>query len=323
MVKADAYGLGAIPVARALEQTEPWGFGVATVAEGQELRRAGIDRPILVVSPLLSWDFASAREWRLTPTLGDPAAIAEWISQRGDAWHLAIDTGMNRTGIRWDRMGEVTELVRAAPPEGAFTHLHSPELNDGSMAVQQDRFAAAVAMLPGRPRWLHVEGSLAVERQSPSPWDLVRPGVFLYGGGGGVGSSVTPEPVAHFRARVLEVRHVPNGDTVSYSATWRAHGDRRVATIGAGYADGFRRAFSTGGRALVRGREVSVAGLVNMDMTMLDVTAVACEVGDVVTLLGRDGDAQIELNEMARNAGLSPYEVLVGLRLRAARVYTS
>jgi alanine racemase len=321
MVKADAYGLGAVSVAHALEELSPWGFGIATLNEGEELRNAGIERPILVVCPLLHWDFEAARSWRLTPTLGFPDAIAAWITDGGENWHLAIDTGMNRAGIPWNRINEVADLVREHPPEGAFTHLHSADRNDGSAEIQQRRFAEAVAALPTRPRYLHVEASAAIERQSPSPWDLVRPGVFLYGVGGEPGSSAQPEPVVHFRARVLEVRDVPNGETVSYAASYRAVGDRRIATIGVGYADGFRRSFSNRGEVLIRGRRVPVAGLVNMDMTMLDVTDVTCEPGDVATLLGREGDEELDINDVSKHVELSPYELLVGLRMRAPRVY--
>ena len=322
MVKADGYGLGAVPVARALDSTDPWGFGVATVAEGEELRRAGIERRILVVSPLLPWDFDDARKWRLIPTLGPPASISAWLATGGGAWHLSIDTGMNRAGVRWDQVADVVEMVRSHPPDGAFTHLHSPEANDQSMALQQERFRRALALLPSRPTFLHAEGSAAIERQSPSPWNLTRPGVFLYGVGGGPGSSLRPETVAHFRARVLEIHSVPNGETVSYGGTWRAQGTRRVATIGVGYADGYRRAFSNGGPVLIHGRRAAVAGLVNMDMTMIDVTDIPCEVGDAVTLLGRDGEATLDINDVARGVQLSPYELLVGLSMRAPRLYS-
>jgi alanine racemase len=321
MVKADAYGIGAIPVVRALDSLDPWGYGVATIGEGEELRDAGVERPILVVSPLLPWDMQAARALRLTPTLGFPEEIAAWAANDGGDWHLAIDTGMSRQGIPYTDVASIAELVRAHPPEGAFTHLHSSDRNDETMTQQQERFRQAVAALPERPRFLHVEASAAIERQSPSPWDLVRPGVFLYGAGGEEGSAITPEPVAHLRARVLEVRDVPNGESVSYGATYRAVGHRRIATIGAGYADGFRRGLGDHGTAILRGRLVRIAGVVNMDMTMLDVTEVPCEAGDVVTLLGRDGDEHLDLNEISARAGLSAYEVLTGLRMRAPRLY--
>ena len=323
MVKADAYGLGAVPVVRALESLEPWGYGVATIGEGTELREAGVERPILLVSPLLPWDMPAVRASRLTPTLGFREEIAAWTANGGGSWHFAIDTGMNRAGVAWNEVGTISDLLRANPPEAAFTHLHSADRNDGTMTQQQDRFRQAVANLPARPRYLHVEASAAVERQSPSPWDLVRPGIFLYGGGGDEGSAVAPEPVAHLRARVLQVRDVPNGESVSYGASYRVVGERRIATIGVGYADGFRRGLGDKGVVLVRGKRARVAGVVNMDMTMLDVTGVPCEPGDTATLLGRDGDEHLDLNEVCRRAGMSPYEVLTGLRMRAPRVYST
>lgn len=321
MIKADAYGLGAVAIARTLAPLGVWGFGVACVAEGEELRDAGIDSPLLVFSPLLPDDFADARRLGLTPTLGDPQSIASWIDNGGGAWHLAIDTGMCRAGVPWFRIADVVDLVRRAPPEGAFTHFHSAERNDGTVRAQQERFRAAIAALPERPRLLHAENSPGMERQAPSPWDLARPGVFLYGVGGEVGSPLHPEPVAHLRARVVELRDVPDGEGVSYGATWRAEGERRVATVAAGYADGYRRALGNCGTALVCGRRVAVAGMVTMDMTMLDVTGVPCAVGDVATLLGRDGDELLDVQDVARTAEMSPYELLVGLKLRAPRVY--
>lgn len=322
MVKADAYGLGAVAVARALESLAPWGYGVATVEEGEELRGAGIERPILVLTPLLPWDFAGARAARLTPVLGNPAAIVEWQASGGGAWHLGIDTGMHRTGLPWSRIAEVQAVVAQHPPEGACSHFHSADLNDGTLQLQQQRFRAAISALPARPRCLHVENSPAIERQAPSPWDLARPGVFLYGVGGDNGSAVTPSPVASMRGRIVSLRDVPDGETVSYSGTYRAHGLRRVATVALGYADGYRRALSNRGTALVNGKRVPVAGVVTMDMTMLDVTDIECEVGDVATMMGRDGDELLDVNEVARTADMSPYEILTGLRQRLPRIYT-
>jgi alanine racemase len=321
MVKADAYGLGAVAIANALESLEPWGYGVATLDEAAELRDSGIRRRILVFTPLLPSDFEAARRLEVVPTLGAPDSIELWARNIRARWHLAIDTGMNRAGIGWHQVAAVRDLAAAHPPEGAYTHFHSADRNDGSMQLQQDRFNAAVAALPARPRYLHAENSPAVERQSPSPWDLVRPGVFLYGVGGSAGAAIAPELVASVRARIVEVREVPNGESVSYAATWRATGARRVATVAAGYADGIRRLFGNRGAALVHGRRVPIAGIVTMDMTMLDVTGVDCVPGDVATFAGRDGGATIDLNDFDRELGLSPYEFLTGLGQRASRVY--
>lgn len=321
MVKADAYGLGAVPVARALEDVDPWGFGVATVREGEALRAAGIRRPILVFTPLLPVEFPEVRRLALTPTFGDPVAIRRWVEAGGGDWHLAIDTGMSRAGVPWREVGSLATLVAAHPPAGAFTHFHSAEHNDGSIAVQQQRFGEALASLPVPIPIRHAENSPGLERQSPSPWSLARPGVFLYGVGGDPGSAVRPEPVASLRARVVELRTIEDGETVSYGATYRAHGRRRIATVACGYADGYRRSLGNRGIALVRGVRVPVAGMVTMDMTMLDVTEAPCEVGDVATLIGSEGDEVVDVNDVARLADLSPYEILVGLKLRVPRRY--
>lgn len=320
MVKADAYGLGAVACARALERLDPAGFGVATVREAEELRAAGITRPVYVFSPLLPADFAEARAARAVVTLGDPTAIAAWVESGGGTWHLAIETGMHRAGIRWDQMADVADLVRANPPAGAFTHFHSAERNDGSWEAQEARFTQALAALPVRPPVLHAQNSAGTVRRGASPWSFIRPGVFLYGVGSGDGARLTPEPVVHVRARILETHALHDGDTVSYLATWRAVGQRRVATLGIGYADGYRRSLGNKGPALLHGKRTCIAGVVTMDMTMIDVTDIACHPGDVVTLIGRDGDSLVSVEQVAEFADfMSPYEVLTGLRQRLPR----
>ncbi len=334
MIKADAYGLGAVRVARALEIVHPWGYGVATVEEGAELRRAGITRPILLATPLLPVGIEAAHAARLTPGLGDPDVIEAWVAATGNApWHLAIDTGMSRNGIRWDAVGEIGPLLRRAPPAGAYTHFLAAEADDASVASQTARFTAAVGALPARPPILHAENSAAVERLSgTSSWSLVRPGIVLYGVGTRERDIADgPEPVVALHARVVEVRTIRAGETVSYGGSFRAAGPMRIATVAAGYADGYRRAFSNVGQAIIQGRRTRVVGIVTMDMTMLDVSDVACAVGDVVTLLGtppaegraagRGVAAGIDIRAAARAAGLLPYEVLTGLRHRLRRVY--
>jgi alanine racemase len=343
MIKADAYGLGAGAVARALEPLEPWGYGLATVAEGEELRACGITRPLLICTPLLPGEFDRARAATLTPSLGDPGAIETWIAG-GGAWHLSIDTGMSRAGLPWHEIARVSELVRAAPPEGAFTHFHSADRNDGSAVEQERRFREAVAALPNRPLFLHTENSAALQRRGASEWDLVRPGVALYGVSTGEHVLWTPGLVVHLRARIAELRTVRDGETVSYGAAYRAVGERRIATLPLGYADGYRRSLSNRGMALLHGRRVPVAGVVTMDMTMIDVTGVECEIGDVVTLIGREraeslggepdsrfpipdshsSDRDLSLERVAWDAEMmSPYELLTGLRTRLTRIYRS
>jgi alanine racemase len=320
MVKADAYGLGAVRAARVLDELDPWGFGVATVREGEELRRVGITRPIIVFTPVLDTELDAIRRGGFRPALETRDSIARW-SATDAPWHLAIDTGMGRSGVRWTDVADLRELLGRSPPEGAFTHFHSAEVDDGSREEQERRFEEAIAALPFRPMLLHTDNGAAAVRSERSRWDLVRPGIFLYGVGSGRGAAIQPEPVATVRARVVAMRWIEDGETVSYLATYRAKGRRRIATLPLGYADGYRRSLSNKASVLVNGRRAPVAGLVTMDMTMIDVTDVPCEIGDVVTLLGRDGDDAITLDELGEASGLSPYELLTGLRQRLPRRY--
>ncbi len=321
MVKADAYGLGAVAVSRALERLDPWGFGVATIGEGEELRQASIHRPIVVFTPLLDGEFDAAVRANLTPTLGHASDILRW-KETGRPWQLAIDTGMSRAGVQWNEIDVLADALAAYPPEGAFTHFHSAECNDPSRTEQERRFDAALARLPARPPMVHAENSPAVEHRGPSIWNVVRPGVFLYGVSSGNHPSIRPEPVASVRARVIDLRMIAAGETVSYGATYRAEAPRRIATLGIGYADGYRRILGNRAPVLIGGQRVPVVGMVTMDMTMVDVTDVPCAIGDAATLIGRDGDDQIDVADIARLGELSPYEVLTGLRGRLPRRYS-
>ncbi|MDQ8147167.1 MAG: alanine racemase [Gemmatimonadota bacterium] len=320
MVKADAYGLGAVPVARALERLEPSAFGVSSIAEGEELRAAGIGRPILCFTPVRPDDLPRLRAAGMTPTLSTTETIAAW-GRDGGAWHLAIDTGMHRAGANWDQLDALRDALVAYPPAGAFTHFYSAEADDGSLERQEERFRAALARLPERPAVVHAENSAAIVRRGPSAWDVVRPGIFLYGVGSGAGAALQPAPVAALHARVLELRDIAPGESVSYGATWRARTPRRIATVACGYADGLRRALGNAATALCAGHPVPLVGVVTMDMAMLDVTDVACALGDPITFLGRSGDAWRTAEGVAASAGLSPYELLTGLRLRLPRIY--
>ncbi len=320
MVKADGYGVGGLRAALALDALDPWGFGVSSAAEGQELRRAGITRPIIVFTPILRTEIDSLRRADLTPALGDPAVIESW-GRTGRPWHLQIDTGMSRAGMPWHEVGTHRALLERTAPQGVFTHLHSAERRDDSRDQQEKRFAAALKELPEIPSIVHVENGAAVESRAPSPWTLCRPGIFLYGVSTVEGSPLVPEPVASIRGRIVELRTIAAGEAVSYEATWRAPSARRIATVPIGYADGYRRALSNRGIALVRGLRVKVVGIVTMDMTMLDVTDVEASLGDVVTLLGADGDDVITVSELAQLSGLSPYELLTGLARRLPRQY--
>ena len=321
MIKADAYGLGVAAAVRALDPLGPWGYGIATVAEGEELRRLGVTKPIVVFTPLLDDELAHARSAKLTPSLGFPDEIDAWKRGGGGPWHLSIDTGMSRAGIPWREIRSVRHLTELLPPEGAFTHFHSAELDDGTMESQEARFRDALGALPSRPRLLHTANSAAITRQGRSAWDLVRPGIFLYGVGSGRTAAIQPENVVNLRAPIVEIRNLQAGDTVSYDAALRVDRPARIATLAVGYADGYPRSLSEAGSVLVGGTLAPIAGRVTMDMTMIDVTTLRCDVGDVATLIGRAGDTVLTVERVADTAGVSPYELLTGLRSRVERTY--
>ncbi|PYO68805.1 MAG: alanine racemase [Gemmatimonadetes bacterium] len=326
VVKANAYGVGAVAVSQALEALDPWGYGVATIEEGAELRAAGITRPVLVFTPARNDLFDGYREQRLTPALGDGRTVADWIARgaRGGAFHLEIDTGMGRSGVRWDEVEPLADLLDTPYLEGCYTQFHSAERNDGSAEQQLERFRLAVGRLARRPALLHVANSAAALKGGSFAFDAVRPGVYLYGGSPGVG---LPEgkPVVSVRARVVAVRRVRAGDSVSYNASWTAARDTTIATLGIGYADGLRRSLGASGRAqvLLRGRPCPIIGLVTMDLTMLDVGDGPATVGDVATLVGSadGGGGAITLEQFAAWSGELQREFLTGLGPRLPRIY--
>jgi alanine racemase len=319
IVKANAYGAGAVAVSGALEALDPWGYGVATVDEGAELRAAGITRPVLVLMPARPELFDVYRAESLTPVLSDEVAIHAW---NGGPFHLEIDTGMGRTGVRWDEVDRLTGALASPGFEGCFTQFHSAERADGSAEAQLERFLVAVRRLPRRPALLHVANSAAALRGRAFAFDAVRPGVYLYGGspGDGLGEG---RPVVSLRTRVVSVRRVRRGESVSYNASWTAPHDTTIATLGVGYADGLRRRLGSHGAAavLLRGTRCPIVGLVTMDLTMVETGTTPVEVGDVATLIGSADGRQITLEEFAAWSGALQRELLTGLGPRLARVY--
>lgn len=316
MVKADAYGLGAVRVARALERLEPWGYGVATVQEGAELRAAGIRRPIVVFTPARAELEAEYRASALTAVLDDPAVAARW----GMPFHLEIDTGMGRAGIRWDA-AEQLAAIRSPHLEGVFTHFHSADTDPASVSWQWERFQHALGLLPRRPALVHAANSAGIFRLDQR-LDLARPGVFLYGGSAGP-DLPPPEPVVALKARVVSVRRLAAGDSVSYGAEWRAAAPTTIATLAIGYADGVRRAVRGQAQVLLGGCRRPIVGRVTMDMLMVDLgsNSPGIRVGDVATLVGGDGTEAISLDEFAGWAGTISYEILTGLGRRLPRRY--
>ena len=319
VVKANAYGVGAALVCKALESVDPWGYGVATIEEGAELRAAGIARPILVFMPARAPRFDDYDRHQLTPALGDAGSILAWTARGERPFHIEIDTGMGRSGVRWDEVDELRAAVDTASLEGCYTHFHSAERPDGSAERQLERFLEAAGRLPRRPKLLHVANSAAAVRGKAFAFDMVRPGIFLYGGS--LGHDVPqPRPVVSVRARVVSMRRVQRGESVSYNASWTAPHDTVVATLRCGYADGLRR--TTGASVLLRGQRRPIVGFVQMDMALVETGTLEVQVGDIATIVGADGKERITLTEFARWSAELPHEFLTGLGPRLPRIVT-
>ena len=341
MLKADAYGMGMAQVLRAVVEATapegPWAIGVAAVSEGEALRGLGWAGRVLVCAPAAPGEERRAAAAGLTLAVSDLAALDRWAAAAREAgrplaFHLEVDTGMGRAGFP---AGGVADWGPAAAArsgdllawEGCFTHFHSADEPDLAPTDEQARrFREVLAALPPGPaesprRVVHSANSAAALRRGGYGMDLVRPGIFLYGGR--VGAEVEPEPVATVRARVGRVATVPPGSTVGYGATHTARGAERWATLGIGYGDGLRRALSpAGGEALLRGRRVPMVGRISMDVTVVDATAAGgVAPGDVATLIGRDGDEEITVDQVAARVGTISYEILTGLGPRLPRMY--
>jgi len=321
MVKANAYGTGAVPVAQALERLDPWGFGVATVEEGAELRRAGLRRPVVVFSPPRQQGLAACLEHDLRPAIGDLESLRWWLAQGDRAFHLELDTGMARLGLHWRDAAALAEAGRlvanAAGWEGVFTHFHSADVAPGTVPVQWDRFTQLVAAFPRRPELVHAANSAAALSGRSYAADLVRPGIFLYGGSAGM-AAPAPEVVVRLCAPVAATRRLPPGDAVSYGATWRAERATTVATLAIGYADGVPRHLGNGaGRFELRGALRPIVGRVTMDSTMVDLGDDPVLPGDVATIFG----GAVPLDVQAAAAGTISYELLTRLGGRVERRY--
>ena len=318
MVKANGYGLGAVPVARALDRLAPWGFGLATVEEARELRQAGVGGPLIVFSPLGPWLARECLAAEARPVIGDIAALEAWLALGNAPFHVEIDTGMSRAGFRPDDHASLQRLrellANAAGWEGIFTHFHSADSDPGTARSQWDRLHDVVTALGRRPRFVHAAASSGVLAGPEYSGDLTRPGIFLYGGRVG---EFEPSPVARFQARVIAVRRVMPGDTVSYGATWVAERATTLVTIGAGYADGIPRSLSNRGRVEIGGGVYPIAGRVTMDMTVVAVGDEMVFAGDVATIWG----GAVTVSQQAANAGTNPYELLTALGSRVVRRY--
>lgn len=330
MVKADAYGLGMEAAVRTLDPLGPWGWGVATVEEGQGVRGTGSDRPVVVFSPVGVHELRAAAAADLTVSVSH-AVVLEALEALGGgapAFHLEVDTGMGRAGFDWRDASTWGPLARRAHDAGArwagcYSHLHSADEDGASVDVQRGRLDQALdgLPLPEGPVLRHLLNSPGAFRRPEHALDLVRPGIFLYGGRVGAGVPA-PAPVASVRARVVHLRDARPGDTLGYGATHVARTPERWATVALGYGDGLPRALGNRGSALVHGHRVPIVGRISMDVTVVDISSVpSVSLGEVVTFLGCDGDARIPVDEVAELAGTISYEILTGFTARVPRVW--
>jgi len=332
VVKADAYGVGVCPVVRALEPREPWGYGVAALAEGVELRERGIDRRVVLLFSTPD-ELELAAEASLTPAIGDLGALERYRAcarriERRLPFHLEIDTGIGRCGFHHAAEAEWLPRVLEASAddlewEGTFAHFHSADEEDEAPSREQwERFQRCVRALPeGRGGVHHLAASVSATRWPEYAADLLRPGLFLYGGTGG-NEGILPQPVVTVRARVTAVRDVPAGWTASYGATYTAERPSRWATLAIGYADGVPRALSNKGFVSFGDQPAPIIGRVCMDVIVVDVTGLDGVVaGSVCTVIGGPPDAPTSLQAVADRCGTITYEILTGLTRRLPRRY--
>jgi alanine racemase len=334
VVKADAYGHGAVGVARALEPL-CHALAVSLVEEGLELRAAGIRAPIVVLGAYYNRHQADVLTERLTPVvydLGDLERFAEAAARLGCRTdvHVKIDTGMSRLGVSVGDLPAVLDRIRDLPAlrlAGICTHLASADLPDAQVTESAlTRFDGCLATVQARGHLdlvKHAANSAAAVRFPRARFDAVRPGLALYGAMPSSEVSLPGlEPALKLSTRVMAVHELATGTSVSYGGTWRAQRPSRIATLPVGYADGYPRHVRDA-VTLVAGRRVPVVGAVCMDMLMIDVTDVPAgqaEVGAAVTLIGRDGDQEITVDDMAGWAGTVSYEILCGISKRVPRI---
>lgn len=330
VVKADAYGHGALPVARALVEAGVRSFGVATVEEGLELREGGIPGDILVLGGVPLRGAAAAVAADLAAAVFDLAgaraldAAAARLKSRVSV-HIKVDTGMARLGVPWRELMPLARgLARLSrlDARGIFTVLaEGDEPRSVATQVQRLRDARDTCSAAGiSGLLLHASNSSSLGASPTSRLDFVRPGLALYGLA--AQSSLRLRPVLSLETEVIALRRLARGETVGYSGTYVCTRPSRIATLPIGYADGLPRAASNRGSVLIGGRRAPIVGNVSMDLTTIDVTEVGrVRCGDRVVVLGEDGDEAVGALELARTCATIPWEIVARLGQRVPRLY--
>jgi alanine racemase len=334
VVKANAYGHGAVRAALTLEAAGAQMLACADLQEGIELREAGVRLPILVFGALSVSDPSSVFTHALMPVVSSPTA-AEALERAAAArgvrltCHLEIDTGMNRLGFRHDNLHRTLPPIARSPHlrvDTVYTHFATADVpGDPLFDVQRERFEGVRELLPRlgiQPAAWHAANSAALLRDARVSYDFVRPGLALYGVvPPPLETSVALRPVMTLRSRVVTVKGIRPGEGVSYGMHFRTDRARSVAVIPAGYADGIDTRLGGRGEVLIRGRRVPIVGAVCMDMMMADVTGLDATPGDEVVIVGAQGDERIHVRDVAAVSGAIPWDLLCRVGTRVARVY--
>ena len=345
VIKADAYGHGVIPVAETLCE-EAAIYAVATVAEAVELRTAGIKKPVIVLFNALPVQVETIIEYQLTPAVHEPTlckALSRAAQAKGTSVkvHLDVDTGMNRGGIWYtetvDFLKRLT-LLEGIEIEGIFTHFAAAdEANKSHAGLQLERFKSVLSTLSKfnlRPPIVHAANSAAALTLSDAHFDAVRVGLGLYGVYPSYEvrriSPVSLYPALSWKARLICLRQAVPGEGVSYGRTYTVDESTWLATLPLGYADGYSRALSNRGEALIGGARCQQVGSVCMDGTVFRIalpeekrTDLSLRIGDEAVLIGKQGDLEIIVDQVAEKAGTISYEILTGIGKRISRVYVN
>ena len=344
VVKADAYGHGAVSVAKTVTQAGAGAFAVATTPEGIELREAGIKQPILVLGAAYTPDEVKAiSHWQLQPTLCTPQQallFSETLGQLNQTLevHLNIDTGMSRLGTSWQQGVEFVQLVQRLPNlkiTGIYSHFATADSLDQTLMRQQhQRFQKVIQTIGINPKnplnqatasrpCLHISNSAATLTDAALHYDLVRVGLGIYGlyPAPHLRSTVELKPVMQVKAKVTQIKTIEAGTGVSYGYQYIADKTTRIAVVGIGYADGVPRNLSNKMKVLVRGEFLPQIGAITMDQLMVDVTSMPdLQVGEVVTILGKEGENSISADDWAADLGTISWEILCGFKHRLPRL---
>lgn len=336
VVKADAYGHGALEVAKAISDLSQF-FCVATIEEGMELRNAGIEKPILILGTLSSHLFEEAvlndisiniYTYEMAKKLSE---VCEKCGKKA-CIHISVDTGMNRIGLSCNEKGIEEALLIASCenliPEGIFSHYATADEDDKTTALlQRDRFSEFCSRLKERGltfEYQHICNSAAICDLNDKSYSAVRPGIIIYGlyPSDEVSKELGLKPALELKTHISYIKEVEAGEGISYGHSYITKEKRTIATIPVGYADGYPRALSNKGRVIINGEYAPIVGRVCMDQFMVDISHIPnAKTEDTVTLIGTDGDAVVSADEIANICGTINYEIICGIGKRVPRVY--